>query len=104
MRCRCSPAIPSCGRGMGDLLTVRGLTIRLATARGPFDAVSELDLDLDRGEILAVVGESGSGKSLTALSIMQLLPDPPAFIAGGSILFGGLDLATLDEPQMARIR
>jgi peptide/nickel transport system ATP-binding protein len=89
---------------MGELLTIRGLTVRLATARGPFEAVSDLDLDLDRGEILAIVGESGSGKSLTALSIMQLLPNPPAFIANGSILFGELDLATLDEARMASLR
>jgi ABC-type dipeptide/oligopeptide/nickel transport system ATPase component len=56
--------------------------------------VSDLDLDLEEGEILAIVGESGSGKSLTALAIMRLLPDPPAFIAKGSVQFAGPDLAT----------
>ena len=79
--------------GMGELLTIRDLTVRLVTAQGQFDAVADLDLDLDRGEVLAIVGESGSGKSLTALAIMRLLPDPPAFIAKGLILFGGTDLA-----------
>jgi peptide/nickel transport system ATP-binding protein len=89
---------------MGELLTIRDLTVRLHATRGEFDAVSDLDLDLDRGEILAIVGESGSGKSLTALAIMRLLPDPPAFIAKGSILFGGIDLATADEARVGRIR
>src|SRR5918998_1536105 len=89
---------------MGDLLTIRGLTVRLARERGSFEAVSDLDLDLDRGEILAIVGESGSGKSLTALSIMQLLPDPPAFIAKGSIRLDDLDLTTLDDARMSSIR
>jgi peptide/nickel transport system ATP-binding protein len=89
---------------MGELLTIRDLTVRLVTAQGQFDAVADLDLDLDRGEVLAIVGESGSGKSLTALAIMRLLPDPPAFIAKGLILFGGTDLATADEKQAAGIR
>jgi peptide/nickel transport system ATP-binding protein len=89
---------------MGELLTIRGLTVRLDAKRGEFDAVSDLDLDLERGEILAIVGESGSGKSLTALAIMQLLPNPPAFIARGSVLFGGIDLAVADEDRVARIR
>jgi peptide/nickel transport system ATP-binding protein len=89
---------------MGELLTIRDLTVRLATAGGEFDAVSDLDLDLDRGEILAVVGESGSGKSLTALSIMRLLPDPPAFIASGSIRLGTTDLATAPEERVEKLR
>jgi peptide/nickel transport system ATP-binding protein len=89
---------------MGELLTIRGLTVRLDAQRGEFDAVSDLDLDLERGEILAIVGESGSGKSLTALAIMQLLPNPPAFISRGSVLFGGIDLAVADEDRVARIR
>jgi oligopeptide/dipeptide ABC transporter ATP-binding protein len=87
-----------------ELLKVRDLTVRLATARGQFDAVSGLDLDLNRGEILALVGESGSGKSLTALAVMRLLPDPPASIARGSILFGGTDLASVPEERVAAIR
>jgi peptide/nickel transport system ATP-binding protein len=89
---------------MDALLTVRDLTIGLATSRGRFDAVSDLDLDLDRGEILAIVGESGSGKSLTALGIMRLLPDPPAFIAKGSIRFGEVDMAAAQERLVAGIR
>jgi oligopeptide/dipeptide ABC transporter ATP-binding protein len=89
---------------MGGLLTIRDLCVRLATARGTFDAVRDLDLDLDRGEILAIVGESGSGKSLTALAIMRLLPQPPAFIAKGSIAFSGLNFATAPERRVARLR
>jgi peptide/nickel transport system ATP-binding protein len=89
---------------LGEVLTIRGLTVRLATARGAFNAVSDLDLDLDRGEILAIVGESGSGKSLTALALIRLLPEPPAFIAGGSILFRGTDLAAVPDTQVEAIR
>ena len=71
---------------------------------GEREVVSDLSLTLARGETLCIAGESGSGKSMTALAIMQLLPQPAARISSGTIRLGDTDLATLDERQMRRIR
>jgi peptide/nickel transport system ATP-binding protein len=89
---------------MDTVLAVKGLTIRLDTARGSFVALSGVDLAVRRGEILALVGESGSGKSLTALAVMRLLPEPPARIVSGEIWFDGIDLAKAPENALARLR
>jgi peptide/nickel transport system ATP-binding protein len=89
---------------MANLLTVEGLTVRLDLARGSFDAVSDIDLIVRSGEIVALVGESGSGKSMTALAVMRLLPEPPARIAGGAIRFHDLDLARASEDELADLR
>ena len=71
---------------MGDaVLSVRGLTTTFRTESGVFPAVDDLSFDVCAGEVLGIVGESGSGKSVTALSILGLLPDPPGRIASGSI-------------------
>ncbi|ARS71052.1 ABC transporter ATP-binding protein [Sinorhizobium meliloti] len=67
-------------------------------------AVRDLSLDVQPNETIAIVGESGSGKSVTALSILRLLPQAGARLACGSVLFGGRDLTTLSEAEMARIR
>ena len=67
-------------------------------------AVDGVSYDLEEGETLAVVGESGSGKSVSALSIMGLIQDPPGKIVGGEIIFEGEDLLKLPEPRMRRIR
>ncbi|HEX5327471.1 MAG TPA: ATP-binding cassette domain-containing protein, partial [Acetobacteraceae bacterium] len=64
-----------------SLLEVRGLTTAFATGRGEINAIEEVSFSLEQGEILGIVGESGSGKSVTALTIMGLLPQPPARIA-----------------------
>jgi oligopeptide transport system ATP-binding protein len=74
------------------LLSVRGLTTRFRTERGSVTAVDDFSFDVAPGETLAVVGESGSGKSVTALSILRLIPNPPGQITGGQILFEGEDL------------
>ena len=87
-----------------SLLEVRGLTTAFQTERGELTAVEDVSFDLDAGEILGIVGESGSGKSVTALSIMGLLPQPPARLVAGSIGFAGQDLTKLSDRRMERIR
>ncbi|SDR47979.1 peptide/nickel transport system ATP-binding protein/peptide/nickel transport system permease protein [Rhizobiales bacterium GAS113] len=82
------------------LLTVDDLSISIAALQ-PLDRLS---FSLDKGEILGVVGESGSGKSLTALSVMGLLPLIGGWITGGSMRFAGLDLVGLPEAQYRRLR
>jgi oligopeptide transport system ATP-binding protein len=86
------------------LLEVAGLTTRFRTERGELTAVDDVSFALDAGRTLAIVGESGSGKSVTALSLMRLIPDPPGRIAAGSVVFEGRDLLALTEPQMRAIR
>ncbi|MCZ6848719.1 MAG: ABC transporter ATP-binding protein [Alphaproteobacteria bacterium] len=85
-------------------ITIRDLGVRFATPGEDVDAVKDLNLDIDRGETVALVGESGSGKSVTALSIMQLLPYPVASHPTGSILVDGEEMIGADEATLARIR
>ncbi len=87
-----------------SLLDVSNLTTAFATARGEIRAIEDVSFSLDEGEILGIVGESGSGKSVTALTIMGLLPQPPARVAGGSILFAGEELTRFSDARMQRIR
>ena len=86
------------------LLSVRGLTTRFRTERGTVTAVDDVSFDVNAGETVAIVGESGSGKSVTALSILRLIPDPPGKIIGGEILFDGTDLVKLDDRSIRAIR
>ena len=86
------------------LLSVRNLVTRFRTARGAVTAVNQVSFDVAAGETLAIVGESGSGKSVTAMSLMRLIPNPPGQIAAGEILFQGQDLLKLSEAQMRSIR
>jgi oligopeptide transport system ATP-binding protein len=86
------------------LLTVTDLTTEFRTNRGIVRAVDSVSFEVNAGETLAIVGESGSGKSVTALSIMRLVPNPPGRIAGGSIDFDGQELLSLPEPAMRAIR
>jgi len=85
------------------LLSVRNLTVSFDTRRGAFDAVREVSFDVAAGKTLGVVGESGSGKSVTAMALMQLLPDS-ATMTSGTITFAGEDLAALGERAMQRVR
>ncbi len=86
------------------LLRIDGLKTRFQTDSGSFLAVDDVSFDLLPGETLGVVGESGCGKSVTALSIMRLIPSPPGRIAGGRIEFEGKDLLALPERSMQAIR
>ena len=87
-----------------SLLDVEGLTTAFMTGRGEITAIEEVSFSLKEGEILGIVGESGSGKSVTALTIMGLLPQPPARIAAGKVLFQGQELTKLSSREMQRIR
>jgi peptide/nickel transport system ATP-binding protein/oligopeptide transport system ATP-binding protein len=86
------------------LLQVNDLKTHFFLDNGVVPAVDGVSFHLNRGETLAVVGESGSGKSITANSIMRLIPSPPGKIVGGRILFEGEDLLAKPEKEMRRIR
>ena len=86
------------------VLEVEGLRTYLFTRSGIVKGVDDVSLSVCRGETLAIVGESGCGKSMTALSIMRLVPDPPGRIVDGRILLEGRDLVRLDEGEMRDIR
>src|SRR5437764_292231 len=86
------------------LLEVNNLTTRFRTERGTVTAVDGVSFHVDPGETLAIVGESGSGKSVTALSVLRLIPNPPGRIESGEILFDGVDLVKLDDPGIRAVR
>ncbi|WP_416897996.1 MAG: ABC transporter ATP-binding protein [Minwuia sp.] len=89
---------------MSKLLEVRDLSVTFNTEAGPIEAVRHNSFDLERGKTLALVGESGSGKSVTALSVMQLLPYPRASHPSGSIKLDGKELVGAPDGFMRTIR
>jgi len=89
---------------MTPLLEVQNLTTRFHTLDGIVHAVNGISYVLEEGEALGIVGESGCGKSVSVLSIMGLIPEPPGKIAAGQVLYRGQDLLKLDEVQMQHIR
>ena len=86
------------------LLEVDRLQTFFDTRGGIFKAVDGVSFSVRPAETLAIVGESGCGKSVTALSLMRLVPDPPGRIVGGSVELAGIDLLALDEEAMRRVR
>src|SRR6201998_1042271 len=86
------------------LLSVRDLSIAFRSGGRETLAVDRISFDIAKGETLALVGESGSGKSVTALSILRLLPYPAAHHPSGDINFKGTDLLKLNQRQMRRVR
>ena len=88
----------------GTILSVRDLITEFRTEDGVARAVDGVSYDLRAGETLAIVGESGSGKSVTSLSLLQLISDPPGRIVGGSVLFEGRDLLRLSPRQIQSVR
>jgi peptide/nickel transport system ATP-binding protein len=86
------------------VLEVKNLQTVFFTNSGLFKAVDDVSFEVRRGETLAIVGESGCGKSVSALSVMRLVPDPPGRIVGGTVLLEGTDLLALNEAKMRQIR
>jgi peptide/nickel transport system ATP-binding protein len=86
------------------LLELKGLKTHFFTDEGVVRAVDGVDLYINKGETLGVVGESGCGKTVTALSVMKLIPMPPGRIVEGQILYEGRDLVTLPPAQMRKVR
>ncbi|MFN8557195.1 MAG: ABC transporter ATP-binding protein [Dehalococcoidia bacterium] len=89
---------------MGTLLQIKDLRTHFFTEEGVVKAVDGVSYDVEEGETLALVGESGCGKSVTALSLLRLIPNPPGKIVGGEILFEGQDILKADEDEIRHIR
>jgi oligopeptide/dipeptide ABC transporter ATP-binding protein len=89
---------------MNTILNIRDLQTHFFTERGLVKAVDKISLDIEAGTTFGLVGESGCGKSVTALSIIRLVPNPPGKIVGGEILFKGRELLHLTEKEMCAIR
>jgi len=89
---------------MKELLKAKNLKTHFFTHEGTVKAVNGISFDINLGETLGIVGESGCGKSVTALSIMRLIPHPPGKIVSGEIYFEGRNLLELDEKEMRKIR
>ena len=90
--------------GEAPVLSIEALRVSFDTAQGELRAVDGVSLALRRGETLGLVGESGCGKSVTAMSVLRLVPSPPGRLVSGSIRYRGRDLATLPLPELRRIR
>lgn len=89
---------------METLLQVKGLKTYFSTEEGVVPAVDGVDFSLGKGETLAIVGESGCGKSVTALSVLRIVPSPPGRILSGEILYQGEDLLKKSEKEMRKVR
>ncbi|MBM3530975.1 MAG: ABC transporter ATP-binding protein [Alphaproteobacteria bacterium] len=89
---------------MAKLLEIDGLRTQFLTSAGVIKAVDGISYDVNEGETIAIVGESGCGKSISALSILRLIPNPPGRIVGGSIRFRGRDLLQLSEEEIRNVR
>ena len=95
---------PAVARTDSPILQIKDLRTFFDTRDGTVRAVNGVSLDVYEGETLCIVGESGCGKSVTAMTILGLLPTPPARIESGEILFQGTDLLKLQEEEMRAIR
>ena len=86
------------------LLEVKDLRTYFHTRDGVVKAVDGVSFDVEAGQTVGIVGESGSGKSVTCYSLLNLIPQPPGRIESGTASFGGLDLRSLDEAEMRKVR
>ena len=89
---------------MSRILSVNNLTVHFHTEAGIVRALEDVSFSIEEGEVLGLVGETGCGKSVTALSVMGLVPVPPGKILGGTIEFGGRDLLSLNSEEMRALR
>ena len=89
---------------MSSLLEIKNLTTRFYTQDGVVKAVNGISYALEEGETLGIVGESGCGKSVSMLSVMRLIPDPPGKIEDGEVIFYGRDLLKLSDEEMRHVR
>jgi oligopeptide transport system ATP-binding protein len=89
---------------MATLLDVKGLKTEFHTQDGVVHAVNGVSFSVDEGETLGLVGESGCGKSVSVLSVMRLIPQPPGKIAAGQVLFQGRDLLKVDDEEIRSVR
>lgn len=88
---------------MPNLLSIQNLSVSFPTEKNIFQAIKEISFSISTGSVFAIVGESGSGKSMTALSIMRLIP-PPGFISSGEIIFENQNLLSLSDDNLRNIR
>jgi oligopeptide transport system ATP-binding protein len=88
----------------GTILSVKDLKTYFQTEDGVVKAVDGISFELKKGETLGIVGESGSGKSVTNLSVMRLIPEPPGKIVGGDVIFDGIDVRSLPIDEVRKIR
>jgi oligopeptide/dipeptide ABC transporter ATP-binding protein len=88
----------------GPVLSIRDLTVQFATPAGTVHAVTGASIDVHAGEVVGVVGESGCGKTVTMLASLRLLPEPPARIVAGEVLFRGRDLLRIPRRELRRVR
>ena len=87
-----------------NLLEIKNLKVTYSTSEGVVEAVNGIDLNVRRGEAVGLIGETGAGKTTTALSILNLIPDPPGEIIEGEILFDGEDLLKKSQKAMRKVR
>jgi peptide/nickel transport system ATP-binding protein len=98
------PRVGGAPPGTEPVLEVRNLVVEFATDKGYLPVVGPVDLVLPKGRTLGLVGESGSGKTVTALSLLRLIPQPPGRIPSGQVLFQGTDMLTLPDKAMSGVR
>lgn len=89
---------------MTKILEVKDLVVQFSTDRGRINAVKGVNFEVHKGKSIGIVGESGSGKSVTALAIMQLIPNPPGKITGGEVLYNGKNILEYSDREMRHIR
>lgn len=89
---------------MKELLRIENLRLYFDTEEGTVKALEDVNLSVNEGEIVGVVGETGSGKSITAMSILKLIPTPPARMLSGKIWFDNQEISSFDEEKMREIR